>query len=206
MGPNRLAKVGGGKDTEHPKGGTAFFATGTAGWHYQEGKGPKESDNQMYALYDSIGIIMASGTVLTALLLRPMGRISDLMNRRSLVVGGSAGAALICICIPFVRDFWQLLVLAVLLGIFNVVSLPASYGLLVREGNKHGMGLTMGMFNAVMNVGFIVGPFVGGAILDVIGLRYVFYVGGAVGLLGLAPLMAFKAREVVEISGGRITS
>jgi MFS family permease len=140
-----------------------------------------------------IGIVMAAGTVVTAVLLRPMGRLSDLRERRIMVLGGGVAASLLSFCIPFVSAFWQLLVLAILIGGFNVLSMPASAALLVMEGNKHGMGLTMGVFNGFMNLGFVIGPVAGGLLMDLWGLPSVFLAAGAVGILGLIPL-AFTLR------------
>ncbi len=144
-----------------------------------------------------IGIVMASGTVVTAILLRPMGKLSDLRERRILVLGGSAAASLLAFCIPFAAGFWHLLALAVLIGAFNVLSMPASAALLVIEGNKHGMGLTMGIFNGFMNLGFIVGPVVGGLLMEMYGLPSVFATAGIVGIAGLVPL-AFTLRGTGE--------
>jgi MFS transporter, DHA1 family, multidrug resistance protein len=142
-----------------------------------------------------IGIVMASGTVVTALLLRPMGRLSDLRERPLLVLGGGAAASILSFCIPFAGGFYPLLLLAVVIGGFNVLSMPASAALLVLEGNKHGMGITMGVFNGFMNLGFIVGPIAGGILMDLYGLPSVFVTAGAVGILGLIPLALTIRRD-----------
>ncbi len=42
-----------------------------------------------------IGLVMASGTALTTLLLRPMGRLSDRVSRKGLIIIGGGMAAIL---------------------------------------------------------------------------------------------------------------
>jgi len=132
-----------------------------------------------------MGIVMGSGTVITTLLLRPMGSISDKLNRRRLVIIGGSMTALLTFCLPLAQSFSQLLALSVAIGIFRVVSLPASSALLVQEGNLHGMGLTMGIFNGAMNFGTVLAPLAGGFALGFFGIKAIFYGAAILGLAGI---------------------
>jgi DHA1 family multidrug resistance protein-like MFS transporter len=143
-------------------------------------------------MYDSLkltglemGVIMGAGTVAIALLLRPMGSMSDKLNRRWLVIVGGSGTAILTFCLPLAQSFGQLLALSVAIGIFSVVSLPASSALLVQEGNLYGMGLAMGIFNGAMNFGKVLAPLAGGLALGFFGIKTIFYGGAFLGLLGI---------------------
>jgi len=55
----------------------------------------------------------------------------------------------------------------------------------------------MGAYNTVFGVGMIIAPLIGGAFMDFIGIEAVFYVGGAISLLGtvvFAAMMQGSAR------------
>ncbi len=132
-----------------------------------------------------MGIIMGAGTVITALLLRPIGSMSDKLNRRWLVIFGGAMTALLTFCLPLAQSFGHLLALSVAMGIFSVVSLPASSALLVQEGNLYGMGLTMGIFNGAMNFGTVLAPLAGGFALGLFGIKTIFYGAALLGLIGI---------------------
>ncbi len=132
-----------------------------------------------------MGIIMGAGAVITALLLRPMGSISDKLSRRWLVILGGSMTALLTFCLPLAQSFGHLLALSVAMGIFSVVSLPASSALLVQEGNLCGMGLTMGIFNGAMNFGTVLAPLAGGFALGFFGIKTIFYGGALLGLIGI---------------------
>jgi MFS family permease len=143
-------------------------------------------------MYDSLrltglemGIIMGAGTVVTALLLRPMGSISDKLNRRWLVIFGGSMTSFLTFCLPLAQSFGHLLALSVAMGTFSAVSLPASSALLVHEGNLYGMGLAMGIFNGAMNFGAILAPLAGGFVLGSSGIKTIFYGAAFLGLLGI---------------------
>lgn len=132
-----------------------------------------------------MGIIMGAGTVVTALLLRPMGSLSDRLNRRWLVIFGGSMTALLTFCLPLAQSFGHLLALSVAIGVFRVVSLPASSALLVQEGNLYGMGFAMGTFNGAMNFGTVLAPLAGGFALGFFGIETIFYGAAFLGLIGI---------------------
>jgi MFS family permease len=142
------------------------------------------------------GIVMASGTVVTALLLRPLGVLSDRLARRVLVITGGVTAPVITFCLPLVSDFGWLVALSTVLGFASVVSLPASAALLVKEGQRCGMGLAFGCFNASMNLGFLVAPLLGSFVCEKIGIHAVFYLAGSIGLVGVCCFQSCSTSDV----------
>ncbi|PKN61254.1 MAG: hypothetical protein CVU57_30400 [Deltaproteobacteria bacterium HGW-Deltaproteobacteria-15] len=132
-----------------------------------------------------MGIIMGAGTVVTALFLRPMGSMSDKLNRRWLVILGGSMTAIFTFCLPSAQSFGHLVTLSIAIGIFSVVSLPASSALLVQEGNLYGMGFAMGVFNGAMNFGTVLAPLAGGFALGLFGIKTIFYGAAFLGLMGI---------------------
>jgi MFS family permease len=132
-----------------------------------------------------IGVIMASGTVLMMVFLRPMGIMADHGSRRTLVlVGGFLGATL-TFCLPFASGLWSLLSMTVVLGLGSVISLPACAAMVMEEGDHFGMGLVVGLFNTTVNLEFAAAPFLGNLIMEFKGLPVVFYCSGIIGIAGV---------------------
>ncbi len=148
-----------------------------------------------------IGAVMGANTIVTALLLRPMGRLSDRVRRDRLVAAGGVFAALSTLCLPHADTFPQLLALSVTLGIAGALSTPASAALLVEEGGRRGMGLTMGVFNCAMNLGAVLAPLAGGVAFGFFGLESLYIGAGVLGLAGtgffllMAPPAALHRKE-----------
>ena len=132
-----------------------------------------------------MGVVMGANTTVTALLLRPMGYLSDRIDRDRLILIGGAAAALLTALLPLSETFPHLIFLSIGIGFASVLSLPASSALLVEEGNRQGMGLTMGIFNAAMNLGAVLAPLAGGILFTVFGMKAVFYSAGFVGFAGI---------------------
>jgi MFS family permease len=131
-----------------------------------------------------IGMVMGAATVVTALLLGPMGCLADRVRKERLVIAGGTGAALLTACLPLAGSFEPLLALSVGIGMASVISLPASAALLVEEGNRLGMGTTMGIFNGAMGLGAVLAPLLGGAALGLAGMKGLFFGAGCLGLGG----------------------
>lgn len=132
------------------------------------------------------GLVLASGTAAMTLLLRPMGILSDRAPRPLLVLLGGGAVSFLYLLVPAATGFGAMLALAVAIGVFSVVSQPASSALLVEEGTRYGMGATVGTFNAVLNAGFVAGPLLGALLQGTLGLTAVFHAAGAVGLAAVA--------------------
>ena len=66
-----------------------------------------------------------------------------------------------------------------------------------------GLSATMGIFDAAMGLGMIVGPLVSGVIMEYLGIGYVFSIGGLVSALGMCVFMALagKDRPAGELEG-----
>jgi len=142
------------------------------------------------------GLVMASSTLVMTLLLRPVGMLSDRAPRKSLVVAGGTIVSLLYFLVPVAGGFCQILVLGVGIGLFSVLSQPASTALLVEEGSRHGMGVTVGTCNAVLNLGFVSGPLLGAGLQNTLGLTAVFY---AAGLMGLGAVAVFVANSLCRL-------
>ncbi|KLK89080.1 MFS transporter [Methanoculleus sediminis] len=147
-----------------------------------------------------VGVVLSANTFLMALLQVPMGRVTDTGNKVALIVTGSAITALAIAAIPFSGSFLPLLVITSLVGIGGAIQQPAIMALTVDAGRTIGMGTSMGAYNTVFGIGMIIAPLMGGVFMDYIGIDAVFYVGGAISLLGTG-IFAVMMRRSARAAG-----
>ncbi len=142
-----------------------------------------------------IGLVLCLNTLTTALLQIFSGRLADIFDRRKLVVIGSLVDVVILCSIPFLESFSQLVILCAISGTGKAISMPAASGLTVAEGRKYGMGSAIGVFTLGMSLGMAIGPIASGAIMDQIGINWVFFVAAGVALLGTGVFLFFTKQE-----------
>ncbi len=138
-----------------------------------------------------VGILLAVNILGMSLLQIPAGIIADRFSGRALVVLGCAIHLVALALIPAVGNFWQLLVLCVLLGIGGAIAMPAASVLAISQGKRFGMGVTMAAFNVAMSAGLAIGPILAGVIADFLSISSVFYLAAAVVLVGAVAFSRF---------------
>ena len=145
-----------------------------------------------------VGILLSVNTFITTVLQSPLGHLSDrLGHRKSLTLGtllASAGIAGIGWC----RGFSDLLHVSVAMGLAGAFIVPAGSALAVSLGRGRGMGKVMGLYNSSLSLGTMTGPILGGALLDAVGGRDTFVMGGVLGLTGWAVLMVLCSQRKME--------
>jgi MFS family permease len=118
------------------------------------------------------GIIITS-IIAVAIFARPyMGRVSDRIGRRIPIILGCIVSGFPLLAIPFVADFWILLLFAMVYG-FGFASATSSTTALVSELLPQELvGASMGFIDTMMDVGQTIGPIISGLIYAT-GLQYV---------------------------------
>jgi MFS family permease len=139
-----------------------------------------------------------------------MGRFSDVYGRASFVAVGGTLYGLIALAVPFspaVGDalglpatlpllgplspaFLPLVGLSGLLGVADSLREPASMALFADEGtDTGGVASSFGVRDLLWRPGSIAAPLLGGWLMTEIGMEWVFYVGGAFALTGVAAFL-----------------
>lgn len=137
-----------------------------------------------------VGVIMAAATLVMTVLLRPLGKFADKVPRRLLVICGGTVVPVLYMLLPVAADFTQALGVTLGIGAFSALSQPAASALLAEEGQRLGMGTSIGTFHAYLNLGFVAGPLLGSLLQATTGLQGVFI---AIGLIGLCSVLGFAA-------------
>jgi len=154
------------------------------------------------ASYIEIGICAAAGSMTTAILLAWMGKLSDRMDRRTLITTGGFLSGILILVFPLAHSSWQIIALAVAQAFFSTLSLPASSAMLIDQGKKYGLGQAMGIAHTLMNIGFFIGPLAAGLLMDALGLGSIFLAAGLAGIAG-SLFFAIHCRDNQETSDDR---
>jgi MFS family permease len=111
------------------------------------------------------GIIITSIIGVTIFARPYMGRVSDKIGRRIPIVLGCIVSGLPLLAIPFVADFWIILLLVMVYG-FGFATVTASTPALISELTpKELVGTSIGFLDTIMDVGQTLGPIISGFIL-----------------------------------------
>ncbi|GAA2573858.1 MFS transporter [Actinomadura fulvescens] len=127
---------------------------------------------------------VVSGYAVTfAAFLTPAGRLADTLGRREVFFGSLAGftvASVICAAAPNPE---VLIAGRVVQGAFAAGMIPAALGLLIQHIPFENLIKAIGTWSAVGGFSAVVGPIVGGVLVDAFGWRSVFYVNVPVGIV-----------------------
>jgi len=134
---------------------------------------------------------LLAGLVLVLALTQPFfGYLSDRYGRgRLMMIGMLSLIGLFFTLIAMFRLHLELPFVAPFLAIFGLGSFafaPAALASLGDLAPERGRGTSMGMYSVVISLGTIIGPLLGGYLLDRYGLTSIFYVGLVILVLALA--------------------
>lgn len=137
-----------------------------------------------------IGLVFAAFSVSRALLGPVVGRLSDQIGRKPLIVVGLAGYAVVSLLYATAGSLWELGMYRFLQGIASVLVTPiaqAYVGDLIPKGKE---GRYANLFYASQFLGLAVGPMLGGGIGAAWSYETAFYVMGGLTLIALVLVMA----------------
>jgi len=122
-----------------------------------------------------IGMVVASRTLVNALLQVPFGRMVDRFSKVALLVVGALIISITLFMVPLADSFIQLIVLFTFTGIGEAIVWPCLAALAAEEGRHYGQGSIMGVFSMAMSAGVLLGSIGAGAVMDLLGISYAFY-------------------------------
>ena len=143
------------------------------------------------------GVVIASRTLMNAVLQVPFGKLADRYDKVKLLVGGCVCMSIAVFLIPSVHNFPAMVVMYLFLGFGEAILWPVLGAYAAEEGRNHfGHGTMMGVFNLAMSAGVFVGALLAGTSMDSWGMRQAFYVtAAAIMILTLAASALIKAGE-----------
>ena len=132
-------------------------------------------------------------TFLIAGIMAPIwGKIADNKGKKQMALRAGFAIAVSYVLIGMVTDQYQLLMGRALVGFANGFY-PAAMTMVSLSVDEKQVGRALGIFQTGLILGNVIGPFLGGAVESVVGMRPVFYISGiAVFIATLAVLFLVK--------------
>jgi DHA1 family multidrug resistance protein-like MFS transporter len=146
---------------------------------------------QLELTSSQVGVILGANIFLIAFLQRTCGKLADRVNPKYLIISGTFASGMTVLGMPFVDGFAMILLLNILMGMANGVSLPGGLVITGKLGTTMGMASLMSLTDAAWSLGMIVSPILSGIILDIFGLSYVFVIGSILISVGAAVVTLF---------------
>jgi len=109
-----------------------------------------------------------------------LGGLSDRFGRVWMMAAGMTGSGLLAVLLPHLPNLLWLAVFYTLSGITWAISEPAEASLVAEFTGGTRLGSGYGMYEMAGQLGFTVGPLVGGLFYDNIAAQTPFYINGAI--------------------------
>jgi MFS family permease len=143
------------------------------------------------------GIILAVGQLSSGLLQRPFGILADSYSKEKFIITGCILMSIGYFFMPATNSWLSLLATQLIIAVGSGLMIPAISAITTIEGRSLGMGSTMGVFNTAMSIGMISSSLICGALVDIVGLCNIFYLGSIAVVAGLG-LFYIIRRNVAE--------
>ncbi|MFW9917532.1 MAG: MFS transporter, partial [Candidatus Thorarchaeota archaeon] len=157
-----------------------------------------------------IGLIISIFMVSRALAAYKIPALSDKLGRKTILIMALLAYAGSTALLGFARDFWTLFLLRVIEGAATGAAFPTAEALLVDSVPQKDRGGWMGKYFTTFNLGFVIGPGIGGILFlvgrDVLSLSaldafaFPFVVTGLLGLCSLIAVILFVSDVLVTPS------
>ncbi|EEB73662.1 MFS transporter [Thermococcus sp. AM4] len=124
-----------------------------------------------------VGLLSVAFNLTSTVFQYPFGWLSDSTgNRKGFISFGLVSFGLFYAMMAFVGSATGVLILRTLQGIFGSAMMPAHSALISELSTR--AGSIFGLFNSIENAGFMVGNFLGSAIVKSFGVRRLFLISG----------------------------
>ena len=147
-----------------------------------------------------IGILFGLRGVVQILTIMPLGRLADRVGKQIFIPIGMAIVAVSMVTVVFSRSYPMLLLSVFLYAIGAGMYFPSVSAILADNVPVSWVGTAMGIYGLLEDVGWMIGPAVGGLLLNYWDIRSPFVLSALVALLAI-PLFAW-GRKIIETDVG----
>ena len=139
----------------------------------------------------------------------PVGRLSDRMGRKKILLLGLVTFTFLPPLYVYAGDAYSLLLIRALGGLGASFVWPTAMALIIDQARPQSRGAAMGFYNAAFFSALALGPFIGGILYDLMGLKAPFYFWALLGMVSVAIVYRQvsepnKVEGEVELSPGKV--
>jgi EmrB/QacA subfamily drug resistance transporter len=127
--------------------------------------------------------VITGYSVLFAALLAPGGRLADVLGRRRVFVFGASAFTIASLASALAPSLAVLVVARFVQGAAAALTLPSGLGIVLAESPPDRRAAAIGVWGASTAVAAIIGPTVGGLLVDAAGWRAIFLINVPIGAL-----------------------
>jgi len=123
------------------------------------------------------------------------GKMADLYSKKGMLFWGMLLQGLAILCIPFFTDFYQLAMIASILGFGTALVYPTFLSAIADATHPKQRAESIGIFRLWRDLGYAIGAIVSGIIADVFGVQYAILTIGVITVLS-SLLIKFRMPNV----------
>ena len=141
--------------------------------------------------------LIFSATFMISVFAQPVwGRLADRVGRKIMLIRSGIGMALIMASMGLVQNVWELFALRALMG--SVAGfIAAAIALQATQTPEEHAGRALGILQTGAVAGNLLGPFIGGALSETIGIRHVFFLTGGFQMVAAILVILFVRENFV---------
>ncbi len=124
---------------------------------------PRETVAQFATIF---GMMLAAFMFTRTLLTRYWGGVSDKRGRRPILISGLFGYVVLLVMFGLARNWVDLLLIRCFQGVVSAMVWPVAEASLMDIVGPHRRGEAMGIYMVASNIGFVLGPGMGGILYD----------------------------------------
>ncbi len=133
--------------------------------------------------------------LVAAFLSTRLGAMSDRYGRAPMMAVGLAGSGIISLFMPVLPSVIWLAILYTLSTILWGLSEPAETAMVAELAGDDQLGMGYGVYDFVENLGFAIGPLLGGLLYDTVGKEMPFYLNGIILILSAGWVLLFLRQK-----------
>lgn len=146
--------------------------------------------------------VMLAFVLSQATLMLVMGRLGDTFGKKPIFLSGLVIAAIGATLCGFAPTLPWLIALRVLQAVGVAMAMALSFGIVAEAFPPGERGMALGTIGSIVSMGTVIGPVVGGLILDALSWRWLFFLNLPFALLSL-PIGLRTIPHLRQGSGGR---
>jgi EmrB/QacA subfamily drug resistance transporter len=124
-----------------------------------------------------------------------LGKISDLIGRKKIYAGGMAIFTLGLIACSMAQGIGQLILFRILQAVGAAMSVTCGAAIVTEAFPPEERGKGLGLLGVSVSLGFIIGPTLGGFLLELLNWRSIFYVRVPVGFITLFMILFLLKKD-----------